>query len=818
MSRKKKQQPIAQDKNIMHASMEEALHQSMLPYAEYVIMERALPRVEDGLKPVQRRILYTLMELGLTPDKPHKKSARIVGDALGKYHPHGDTSVYDAMVRLAQDFNMREPLVDGHGNFGSVDGDSAAAMRYTEARLTSLAMELLRDLDKDTVPFRLNFDDSLKEPDMLPGRFPNLLVNGASGIAVGLATNIPPHNLGEVIDGVVAQIDKPDIPLKELMGYVKGPDFPTGGYLVGEGELYKAYETGRGKLTLRAKAEVQPGSNGKSVIVITELPYQVNKASCLEKILKLSEEKKEIFAGIADIRDESDRSGLRAVVEVRRDYDGQQILNALYKYSDLQVTFGVNMVAIAHGKPMQMGIRDINAYYIDYQKQVVRRRTRFELENAEKRGHILEGLIVAVDNIDRVIALIRRSKNPAEAKRGLMEEFSMTGVQAQAVLDLRLQRLTNLEIASLRKEYEEIQALIRKLKTILASEGKLMALIKKELLEIKKKYENPRRTHFLDEQPKVEIVVEQPAPQDTVVLLKRGGMVAQLAPKAVQRNGRDVWEEGEEPLQILHTSTDRRLQLFTNRGNLFQLDVGAIPEGKQKDKGVMLNSLLAGFELGETVLKIFDWDNFSGQLLFYTRLGMIKCSNLEEYNVKKAKVVACGLKDGDSLLNVEQLAPDTTMLFITRKGMSINVDTKMPVHGRTAMGVKAIQLEHDDQVIFAGQIETEGEVLVVSDRGYGKRSFVFDYEMQKRNGKGLKTIDFKKNGSNGCELVAAFYVKQPYPLRIQYRNLETESLSTEDFPIDKRFSKGQPVVMVLLDNVVVAVEKRVVAGSGDLTE
>jgi DNA gyrase subunit A len=804
----KKNLPIAQDKHIIYASMEDALRDSMMPYAEYVIMERALPRVEDGLKPVQRRILYTLMELGLTPDKPHKKSARIVGETLGKYHPHGDTSVYDAMVRLAQDFNMREPLVDGHGNFGSVDGDSAAAMRYTEARLTKLALELLRDIDKDTVPFRLNFDDSLKEPDMLPGRFPNLLVNGASGIAVGLATNIPPHNLAEVIDGVIAQMDKPDITLREMMRYIKGPDFPTGGYLVGEGELYAAYETGRGRLALRARTEIQRGGNGKSLIVITELPYQVNKATCLEKILKLSEEKKEIFAGIADIRDESDRTGLRAVVEVRKDYDPEKILNALYKYSDLQVTFGVNMVAIAHGKPMQMGLLDINAYYIDYQKKVVRRRTRFELENAEKRAHILEGLIIAVDNIDRIIALIRRSKNPAEAKKGLMEEFSMSGVQAQAVLDLRLQRLTNLEIAALRKEFDEVCGLIRRLKAILASEEKLLALIKKELLEIKKNYESPRRTQFLGEQPEIVIEAERPVAQEAVVLLKKGGALARISPKAQRgANGIEGAAEDETVQQIVTTSTDRRLYLFTNLGNLFQLEVGTIPETRQKDKDVLLNSLLAGFEPEERVLRAFDWESFEGRLLFFTQKGMVKCSDLKEYDVRKSKVAACGLKDGDRLLNVEPAASDTTLLFVTKQGMSINVDNEVPINGRTAMGVKAIQLDVGDTVVFAGQVEAEGEVLVVSDRGYGKRSFIFDYETQKRNGKGLKTFDFKKNGSNGCELAAAFYVKQPFSLCVRYKNGDTEKISTEDFPIDKRFSKGQPVAMALLDNVVVDVTR-----------
>lgn len=490
------EKPIAKDdpSRIIQSTMEDVMHASMIPYAEHVILERALPRVEDGLKPVQRRILYTMMELGTTPDKPHRKCARIVGDCLGKYHPHGDTSVYDALVRMAQSFSMRGPMVDGHGNFGSIDGDSAAAMRYTEARMAPLAMLMLKDIEKDTVPYRLNFDDTLKEPDMLPAKFPNLLVNGASGIAVGLATNIPPHNLGEAIDATIAQIKNPDITLDELMQYIPAPDFPTGGVLINNEQIRLGYETGRSKLSVRAKVHIEDGNAGRKLLVITEVPYQVNKASMLEKILKLSEEKKAVLGGIYDIRDESDRTGMRAVVELKRDADPQKVLNYLYKYSDLQVTFGVNLVAIADGKPMQLGLKAVIDYFIKHQKNVVTRRTEYDLKQARARAHILLGLMIALDNLDEVIALIRASKTPKEAKLGLMERFELTDVQAQAILDMRLQRLTNLEIQSLRKEYADLLKLISKLEGILASEKKLLNVICQELQEVADEYRDERRT------------------------------------------------------------------------------------------------------------------------------------------------------------------------------------------------------------------------------------------------------------------------------------------------------------------------------------
>ena len=488
--KKPEQQPEQPQGNLFVTPLEEVLPSSMLPYAEFVILDRALPRVEDGLKPVQRRILYTMHEMGLMPDKPHKKSARIVGDCMGKYHPHGDSSVYDAMVRMAQDFNMGKTLVNGHGNFGSVDGDPAAAMRYTEARLEPIALELLRDLDKNTVPFSLNFDDSLKEPDMLPGRFPNLLVNGASGIAVGLATNIPPHNLAETIDGVVAYIDNPHIKLNEMLKYIPAPDFPTGGYIIAN-ELNQAYKTGKGKITLRAKIRVEEGEGDKKNIVVTELPYQVNKANLMRKIAELREDKKEELASVTKVSDESDRNGMRAVIEIKKDADVNKILKTLYKYSDLEVTFGMNMVAIANGKPVLLGLMDIIKHYVNYQREVVLRRTRYDLNQAKDRCHILEGLIVAVRNIDEVIRIIKKAESTADAREKLKKRFDLSEKQAQAILDLRLARLTKLEVFKLEEELKALKALIEKLTAIVGSNRLQLQVVREEILEIKKSTKRP---------------------------------------------------------------------------------------------------------------------------------------------------------------------------------------------------------------------------------------------------------------------------------------------------------------------------------------
>lgn len=798
MAKKDERPPIATDRNILTKSMDSVMHESMLPYAEHVILERALPRVEDGLKPVQRRILYTMLGLGNTPDKPHRKSARIVGDCLGKYHPHGDTSVYDAMVRMAQDFNMRAPLVDGHGNFGSIDGDSAAAMRYTEARMTPLALELLRDIDKDTVKFTLNFDDTEKEPELLPGRFPNLLVNGANGIAVGLATAIPPHNFAETIDAVIAQMDDPDISLDSLMKIIPCPDFPTGGYILSSDEIRAAYETGRGKLTVRAKCHIEEQKNGKKLIVATEMPYQVNKARALEGILKITQEKKAMFAGVSDIRDESDRMGMRAVIEVKKDADAEKILQYLYKYSDLQVTFGVNMVAIAEGKPQQLGLKDMLRYYIAHQENVVTRRTQYDLDAALKREHILNGLSIAVLNIDEVIAIIRASKTPKIARESLMKRFELTEIQAQAILDLRLQRLTNLELIAIEKEHKDILKAIKDLRAILASPQRLHQVIKEELGEIREKYAKPRMTELINAQPVIEVNEAEIAAIDASVSVTRDGKLRRVA-----RRQRDtLFNETEQPSWVFDTATDKRLKLFTNLGNLITLRVDEIAETKPLGKAVNLNTV-ATLEKNEALIACFDAIE-GEELLFFMKNGNVKRTRAEEYITKTKRIQAAALKEGDEVIGIEPLLKDRTILLITRRGMSIRFETDtVPEMGRVSAGVKCIKLDEGDEVMYFGQITDEGEILTITDRGYAKRSFVFEYDIQGRNGKGLKTFDFKKNGSNGTSIAAVFHVTMPFAFDVeQFHGTKTRIDTTELVRIEPRAGKGTILVMALLDDIV----------------
>ena len=789
---------------VIQRAMEDVMHQSMIPYSEYVILERALPRVEDGLKPVQRRILFTMHELGLTSDKPHRKCARIVGDCLGKYHPHGDTSVYDALARMAQPFVMRGLLVDGHGNFGSIDGDSPAAMRYTEAKMTSLAMELLRDIDKDTVGFHLNFDDTQKEPDMLPGRFPNLLVNGASGIAVGLATNIPPHNLGEAIDGVVAQIDNPAITVDELMRFIPAPDFPTGGILLKDDELRQAYETGRGKLQNRAKVHTEPGPSGRTLLVITEMPYQVGKSSMLEKILKLSEEKKSLFGGIHDIRDESDRTGMRAVIELKRDVDPEKTLALLYKYSDLQTTFGVNIVAIAGGKPVQMGLKEVIGHFIRHQKDVVTRRTRYELEQAKARAHILEGLIIAVDNLDEVIRLIRASSTPKEARERLMSRFGLTEIQAQAILDMRLQRLTNLEIVSLRKEYEEIKKLIDRLTAILGSEKKLLAVIKQELTEIRGKYADPRRTALVERQDEPLVFEEEkPVAEEAVVLVTRAGFVKRLTPKAWEKA---QTEDAEKPRFVIRAMTDERILFFSGLGQCYPVTVTQVPEVRPKDRGLALTGLLAGYDAKEKLVAAFALpdDGYTGDLIFLTRGGLVKRSPLSEYAVRKARFAAINLKAGDELLFVDRASGERQLLIVTERAMSILFDAaEVPSTGRVSAGVKGITLSPDDKAAFVFLFESaEGEALLVSDRGYMKRCLLVDFDPQARGGKGVKCFTFLKNGSNGEKIAGALMVREPFDFVAMQRKGLVTKLNTEWIKIELKAGKGQPLVMAMMDDLV----------------
>ena len=812
--RREPEKPIVKDdpSRILDINMEDVMHNSMMPYAEHVILERALPRVEDGLKPVQRRILYTMMELGTTPDKPHRKCARIVGDCLGKYHPHGDSSVYGALVHMAQDFSMRCTLVDGHGNFGSIDGDGAAAMRYTEARMTPLAMEMLRDIEKDTVPFRLNFDDTLKEPDMLPARFPNLLVNGANGIAVGLATNIPPHNLGEAVRAVVAQMENPDISLDDLMQILPGPDFPTGGIVLNNEEIRRGYETGKGKLTLRARVSIEDGPSGRKLLVITEIPYQVNKAAMLEKIQKLSEEKKAALSGIYDIRDESDRTGMRAVIELKRDVDPARVLAYLYKYSDLQVTFGVNMVAIVGGKPKQLSLKELIASYIDYQKQVVTRRTEYELKQAKARAHILEGLMIALDNLDEVIALIRASKSPKEARTALMERFSLTEVQAQAILDMRLQKLTGLEIESLRKEYADVLKLISRLEGILKSEKKLREVIRKEMELLAEQYADERRTTLeAPEDVPVELPDNTPVPEDAVVVFTENGYLKRIWPAQLKRTPLPTPEEnpGDSARFLLQTTTAETLYIFTNLGNCYPVGVGKLAECKPRDRGQLLAGVLAGLEDGEQALFMTAADSAKlkamPDFLFVTRHGMVKRSAAEDYDVRSRKYPALSLKKGDSLLDVRPASAQDDLLLITRGGMSIRFPLAgVPVQGRTASGVRAISLETGDEVSFFRQLCSQDEVILFSERGWAKRIPQLDFESQNRGGKGVRCFYFNKNGSNGRMIAGACVLQEALPCTLlisQFRSPATRLDKTEIL-LQNRSGRGMPYVMAILDDIV----------------
>ena len=796
--------------NIISSSLEEVLHNSMMPYAEYVILERALPRVEDGLKPVQRRILYTMLELGLAPDKPHRKCARIVGDCLGKYHPHGDTSVYDATVRMAQPFSLRATLVDGHGNFGSVDGDGAAAMRYTEARMTPLALEMLRDIQKDTVPFRLNFDDTLKEPDVLPARYPNLLVNGASGIAVGLATNIPTHNLRETIKATLMLMDEPNSTLDELMAVLPAPDFPTGGLLLDAPEIREAYDTGRAKLTLRAKAHIEQGKAGRTMLCITEIPYQVNKALMLERILKVSEEKKAALGCIYDIRDESDRTGMRAVVELKRDADPHLVLGYLYKYTDMQITFGVNMVAIADGKPRQIGLKPMLQYYINHQKAVVTKRTQYDLDQARARAHVLEGLIVAVDNLDEVLAIIRSSKNGKEAKARLMERFGFTDIQAQAILDLRLQRLTGLEILELRREFEEINKLISKLEGILKNEKKLLNVIREEMQEISDKFGDDRRTQIIKDNPAFKEAVaqnEEPVPEETVVTLSHAGQLRRISPRTYEKLD-PADDAADMPKWQFRTLTDRTLVFFTNAGNCYRLGVEQIEESSRpKDRGISLAGVLAGLEKRENVVALFcvHADELSAMpdLLFFTQNGYVKRTEASLYDVRRSRFAAIKLEDGDELIQVMTNDADKDCFCLSRSGMLVRFAlSDVPNMGRVTRGVNGMKLSLGDRVRWAGQISGTDQLILFTEHGYGKRIMGSIVDTQHRGGKGLRCFNFGKSGG----LIGAFAAfREGRSFSVLQAQGELTAMHTDEVAAQSLSDKGKPYVLAILDNTVVGI-------------
>lgn len=752
---------------IIQKTMEEVMHSSMMPYSEHVIMDRALPRVEDGLKPVQRRILYSLYELGITPDKPYRKSARIVGDCLGKYHPHGDRSVYDAMVRMAQSFNMRHMLIDGHGNFGSIDGDSAAAMRYTEARLAPIAMELLRDLDKDTVKWSLNFDDTIKEPDMLPGRFPNLLVNGASGIAVGLATNIPPHNLAEVIDGVIAYINNPKIDLKSMMKIIKGPDFPSGGYIIAGPELVKAYETGKGKINMRAKIHIEVSDNDKRSIIIDELPYQVNKASLLESIMLQREKRKEELSGISEILDESDRNGMRAVIKVKKDADPRKICETLFKYTQLSQNFGINMVAIADGKPQQMGLLDIIAYYVNYQREIIVKRTRYELNEAKRREHILTGLLIAVKNIDEVVKIIKSSASVSEAKVNLCNRFALTEVQAQAILDMRLARLTHLEVNKLEKELLELRNLIEKLEAILASKKLQMEVIVNELNAIKRTYKEPRRSEILKSAEDYYIPAdddEKPI-EDFVIGYNEFGSLKRIPLKNYSMSVKEFTDSSSQHdiyKLLTQAQTNDIIYCFTNLGNCYKVDVMSIPEAKWREKGEDIKVSIPDMQDGEKPIRIFTVKDElpEGKLLFFTKDGMVKKSAWSEYGVIKSTFQAVKLKDNDEVINIEEEIPESTILFVTAQGMGLHAESSdIPAQGRISGGVKGILLNEGDYVIFASQVEDQNDfVALISDKSHSKKIKIEELGVMSRYRKGLKLFDLKDNC--GTKLIWAKYLRK----------------------------------------------------------
>ena len=791
--------PFDYEDGVIIKTINEVLHESMIPYTEHVVMDRALPRVEDGLKPVQRRILYSMLELGLTPDKQYRKSARIVGDCMGKYHPHGDSSVYDAMVRMSQDFSLRAPLVDGHGNFGSVDGDSAAAMRYTEAKLTPLAMELLRDLEKDTVHWSLNFDDTIKEPDMLPGRFPNLLVNGASGIAVGVATNIPPHNLGEVINGVVAYIDNNKISLDEMMKYIPAPDFPTGGTIICNEELKTAYETGKGKIVLRAKVKLEEEGD-KQNLVITEIPYQVNKASLLQKIAELKADENSLASYIGEIRDESDRNGMRAVLKIKKGGNAEKILEYLFKVTQLEVSFGINMVAIANGKPKQLGLLDIISYYVEYQREIIVRRTKFDLDVAKDRAHIVEGLLIAIRNIDEVVKIIKKSSTTTEAKQKLKDRFSLSEKQAQAILDMRLARLVNLEITKLEQELKDLKLLIEKLTAIYNSKKLQYNTVKTEILSIKNKFSNPRRSDITkfkgNVERKIELKVENEIiSKDVVVTICADKSIKSIPLKNYMMSTKELTPTSmlsDVHLTELFTVTTNKGLIFTNFGNVLKIDFSEINECKWKGKGVQLKSINAKVLTDEYPISILEInDNLeNAELLFYTKKGMVKLSTLQECIVNKSYYQAIKLKEDDMLINVEVKNSDSSVLMITHKAMGLHFKLDdVPVMGRVSVGVKGINLDDNDFVIFAGQTEKTGAISVLTSDGFGKKVPIGEYEKMARYRKGLRVIPL----NNNANLIYACFKKEPKSIAIR-KESSIELLKDKSINYDSRTSKGKQLV------------------------
>jgi len=786
------------------AFLEEVVGDRFGRYSKYIIQDRAIPDVRDGLKPVQRRILYAMYEAGNTPDKPYRKSAKTVGDVMGNYHPHGDASIYEGMVRMAQPWKMGHALIDGHGNWGSLDDDPPAAMRYTEARLSPIAMEMLRDIDKRTVPFKDNFDNTAKEPVVLPSRFPNLLVNGVSGISSGFATEIPPHNLREVIDACIALMDDPDMPLEKLLGIVKGPDFPTGGIIMGEEGIREAYATGKGRIYIRAKTEIEELRGGRKQIVITEIPYQVVKSRLVTAMETIRLEKK--VDGIAEVRDESGRNGLRIVVELKKDADADGILAYLLKKTDLQIAYNFNMVAIVNKAPRQLGLKEMLAAYVGHQKEVVTGRTRYELEKAEDRAHVLEGLVKALSILDDVIATIKASKNRQDAQQNLVAKFGFTERQADAILTLQLYRLTNLEITQLTKELRETEKRIAYLRSILASEKKLLGVIKEELSEIREAYGVDRRSDIRGEVEELKVGLEvMVASEDVLVTLSQEGYIKRTSRLSFTRSGGEVdnsgVKEGDIVRHVLEVNTLDQLLLFTRKGSYFLLPVHQIPEFKWKDTGTALVNVvpIAKDDGVVSIVPVRDFEREDLSLLFVTKRGQVKRTALKEYQTTRTgPIAAVKLADGDEVVQVLASSGTQQLLLVTKLGMSIRFEeSEVSAMGRVAAGVRGILLKENDEVAAALLVEgEEGEVLVATDQGWAKRSLLLDYPVQGRGGRGLATFVFnesKRGKSNGSRLIGAFHCKEEAWYTLATASGAAFTFSSEDAPIELLRSGGKRI-------------------------
>jgi DNA gyrase subunit A len=808
----------SEEEKIVKVNIESQMKSAYIDYSMSVIVSRALPDVRDGLKPVHRRVLFGMLDLGVLSNRPYKKSARIVGEVLGKYHPHGDTSVYDAMVRMAQEWSLRYPLVDGQGNFGSIDGDNPAAMRYTEARLRKIAEELLEDIDKNTVDFQLNFDDSLEEPKVLPAKIPNLLINGASGIAVGMATNMPPHNLSQVIDGTIAYIDDREITIEQLMQYIKAPDFPTGGIIYGYEGVKEAFETGRGRIVVRGEARIEPVSGGKDRIVVSSIPYMVNKAEMIRRTAELINEKK--IDGIFDIRDESDRNGLSIVYELKKDAVANVVLNKLYQLTALQTAFNVNNVALVHGKPKTLNLKDLIHYFVDHRHEVVVRRTQYELEQAEKRAHILEGLLIALDHLDEVIALIRASRTPDDAKDGLMREFQLSEIQAKAILEMRLQRLTGLERDKIKQEYLELLKQIEYFRLVLSDESLRMQIIKDELAEIKQKYgDEPRTTiEYTAEDFRMEDVI----PDEEVVItishlgyIKRTPLVEYRRQNRGGRGARGSDLRGEDFLEHLFiASTHNYMLLFTQKGKCFWLRAYEIPEGTKNSKGRAIQNLI-NIEPDDKVRAFIKIINLADEeylnnnfIILCTTRGIIKKTNLEAFSrPRQAGIIAININENDQLLAAKLTNGTNEVMLALRSGRAIRFnESKVRPMGRNAAGVKGITLrKEDDEVIGMVCVENENfDVLVVSENGYGKRSSLKDYRITNRGGKGIKTINITQKTGN---LIAIKAVTDTDDLIIINKSGILIRLGVKDLRVMGRATQGVRLINLRNEDAIASVAK-----------